>query len=382
MASNNKKYDLFIAYHGTNNPNGSYSMAKQLCDYLTDNDNGFSVYLHEYSCLPEHKDVQWNRTWEIIDNCQCFLAVVNEAVPRNSTGRLGNDFGEAESQIRSEVDAFYDLINRNMRNYQDFNFFYVGDERIGEGQVELFRDLHSQIINGHSELLSWDTGTYKNHFDSVKNWLDKRGCVVDNEEKQLKKLRELLEGLGWGKSILFSPKELHTYEEKISAELKTLTLIAANTTDDVKGGAIFPLVAKNLARGVKYTYLFFEYPGSKKQLEGIYHAHNEAVRKNLTLKLVKSKAWIQADIALIKIYEFNSDERPEIFFRIKMATAQKSEQCIYIRGDAGKVPIIQQEIEDMMEEQTVMTYDGERWVRSEHWENTPRCSFFCIGAGL
>ena len=125
--STSKKYDVFIAYHGTYDPNGSYGIAKKIADYLTDQ-NGYEVYLHGYSCQQEHKDIQWNRTWEIVDECQCFLAVINDNVPRNSTGRLGNDLGDQESQLRSEVDSFYDLINRNMRSRQDFNFFYPGTD--------------------------------------------------------------------------------------------------------------------------------------------------------------------------------------------------------------------------------------------------------------
>mgnify|MGYP003479728684 FL=1 len=27
----NKRYDLFIAYHGTNDPNGTYGVAKEIC---------------------------------------------------------------------------------------------------------------------------------------------------------------------------------------------------------------------------------------------------------------------------------------------------------------------------------------------------------------
>lgn len=358
-----KKYDLFIAYHGTFDDNGSYEAAKKICDYLTDEKVGFEVYLHGYSCLPEHKDVQWNRTWEIIDDCQCFLAVVNERVARNSTGRLGNDLGDRESQIRSEVDGFYDLITRGMRNRHDFNFFYVGKDKFGEEQLSFFRDLHAQIINGHNDLLDWASGTYESNFGLIKEWLDRRGCSISNEEKQLKKLRELLETLGWGRSILFSPKELHTYEERISPELKSLTLIAANTTDDVKGGKIFPQVAKNLARGVDYAYLFFEYPGAKRQLESIYNAHDESVRDHLTMQLVRSKAWFCADILLLKIYEYRTDARPEIFFRIKMSTEQNSEQCIYIKGDNNKIPIIQQEIDDLLCEQEVVQYDGSKWVK-------------------
>jgi hypothetical protein len=356
-----KKYDLFIAYHGTNDPNGSYEMAKKICDYLSQDKFGFQIYLHGYSCLPEDKDIQWNRTWEIVDNCQCFLAVVNDHVARNSNGRLGNDVGERVSQIRSEVDAFFDLINRNMRDRNDFNFFYSGTDKAGEEQIDFFTLLHSQIINGHNELLCYNPGGGDDHFGLIEKWLEKRGCSARNEEKQLTKLRELLEGLGWGKSILFSPKELHTYEVKISPDLKSVLLVAANTTDDVKGGAIFPLVAENLAHGVKYQYLFFDFPGAKRQLESIYQSHVPSVLGNLTLRLVKSKAWIAADILLIKIYEFKDETKPEIFFRIKMSTEYRTEQCIYIKGDNNKIPIIQQEIDDLVEDQTVVTYNGNKW---------------------
>lgn len=358
---NSKKYDLFIAYHGTFSENGSYKFAKELCDYLTSSENGFEVYLHGYSCLPEHKDIQWNRTWEIVDDCQCMITVVNDFVPRNSNGKLGNEIGEAESQIRAEVDAFFDLINRNMRDRHDFNFIYAGNKLYGEEQIDFFRELHSQIINGHNDLISYNKSSDNNVFEMVKEWLKKRGCSADDETKQLKKLRELLSGLGWGKSILFSPKELLTYEKKISQDLKTLTLIAANTTDDVKGGAIFPLVEENLIRGTEYTYLFFEYPGAKKQLENIYQGHSPEVRDRLHIKYVKSRAWIGADILLVKIYEFKGDQRPEIFFRIKMSTDAHSEQCIYIKGDYNKIPIVQQEIESLLEDQKVLEYDGKEW---------------------
>ena len=54
-----------------------------------------------------------------------------------------------------------------------------------------------------------------------------------------------------------------------------------------------------------YTYLFFEYPGAKRQLENIYNAHEQESQKNLTCKLVKGGAWICADIMLIKILGSN-----------------------------------------------------------------------------
>ena len=219
----NKKYTLFIAYHGTNDSNGSYEIAKKICDYLSNEDFGYTIYLHGYSCLPEHQNIQWNRTWEIIDDCQCFLAVVNDNVPRNSQGKIGNDMSsEFESQIRSEIDSFYDLICRNMRSRDDFNFFYAGDMKRGGEQEYFFRELHSQILNGHNSTLTWNGGPQESKFELINKWLGSRGCSISPEDRQLRKLRELLAGLGWGRSILFSPKELYTYEKKISSEVVRL----------------------------------------------------------------------------------------------------------------------------------------------------------------
>jgi len=362
---NNKKYTLFIAYHGTNDANGSYEVAKQICDYLNNEEMGYNVYLHGYSYLPEHQNIQWNRTWEIIDDCQCFLAVVNDNVPRNTQGKIGNDSSsEFESQIRSEIDSFYDLICRNMRSRDDFNFYYAGNSRHGGSQVHFFRDLHSQILNGHNSILNWDSGEVSSNFHFISNWLGSRGCSLSPEEKQLRKLRELLEGLGWGRSILFSPKELLTYEKKISADLQKVTLIAAHTTDDIKGGTIFPLVEANLSNNVYYSYLFFNYPGSRKQLENIYYSHKEENKRRLKLMLIKNKIWICADILLIKIYEYCTDRRSEIFFRIKMSTDNKAEQCIYVKVDDSKVAIIQQEIEELLEEEiNIETLTENGWVK-------------------
>lgn len=348
----NKKYTLFIAYHGTYDNNGSYEIAKQLCDYLSNEDFGYNIYLHGYSCLPEHQNIQWNRTWEIIDDCQCFLAIVNDNVPRNSQGKIGNNSSsEFESQIRSEIDSFYDLICRNMRSRDDFNFLYTGNTHKGSNQNLFFRELHSQILNGHNNIITHNCTNNQDIFELVHKWLGGRGCSISPEEKQLRKLRELLEGLGWGKSILFSPKELLTYEKKISNELESVTLIAAHTTDDIKGGTIFPLVEQNLSNNVHYTYLFFNYPGSKKQLENIYSSHKDSNKERLTLKLIKNRIWICADILLIKIYEYTTDRRSEIFFRIKMSTDNKAEQCIYIKVDENKVAVIQQEVEELLEEE-------------------------------
>ncbi len=50
-----------------------------------------------------------------------------------------------------------------------------------------------------------------------------------------------------------------------------------------------------------------------------------------------------------------------VAFTIKMSTDAHSEQCIYIKGDYNKIPIVQQEIESLLEDQKVLEYDGKEW---------------------
>ncbi len=365
----NYKYDVFIAYHGTYDANGSLEAAEKLKEYLSTK-CGLEVYLHGH--VGETNDVEWNATWEIIQDCRCMICVINDNVPMTIKRQLGNNKGERISQIRKEVDAFFGEVDRGNRSLQDFNFFYTGEELNGSEQEELFMGLYAQGVQGHNNLLSWgfngDMTNYTQAFDKINAWLLKRGCTPDPDRHIYLGLHELCDKLGWKGSIFFSPKELLEHEEKLSNELESLTLIASHTTDDVKGGKIFPLVTQNLKRGVHYSYIFFKGDGAKKQLENIWKAQTEInpeASKLLTLKYIRSDVWLGADIALIKVYEFKGERRPEIIFRIKLSKQNGGEQCVYIKGASNKVSTVQQEIDDMLEGQDVQEYNGKKWVTCE-----------------
>lgn len=163
-------YDIFIAYHGTYNKNGSYETAKLIADYLKT--NGFSVYLHGYSFsanYPHHRDTQWNNTWERINESRTFLLVINDNVPRKENNlSLGNETGRV-SQIRDEVDRFNSLVKEGKRNKHDFNWFYCGNITGRNEQQMFLESLYNPLSDGHNNLILGSAG-----YEAIKSWLTNR----------------------------------------------------------------------------------------------------------------------------------------------------------------------------------------------------------------
>ena len=174
-------YDVFIAYHGTYNKNGSYTTAKLIADYLIL--NGFSVYLHGYAFsknYPQLRDTQWNNTWERINESRTFLLVINDNVPQKSNKSLGNEDGQV-SQIRDETDRFNSLVKEGKRNKHDFNWFYCGNI-IGRTEQQKFLEaLYNPLSDGHNTLILGSAG-----YDVIKNWLISRLKIVPPTETSAK----------------------------------------------------------------------------------------------------------------------------------------------------------------------------------------------------
>ncbi len=174
-------YDVFIAYHGTFNKNGSYDKAKLITDYLKS--NGFSVYLHGYSCsenYPQHRETQWNNTWERINESRTFLLVINDNVPRKNNMSLGNEDGQV-SQIRDETDRFNSLVKEGKRNKHDFNWFYCGNIIERTEQQKFLEALYNPLSDGHNNLILGSAG-----YEEIKSWLNSRLKIALPSEKPLK----------------------------------------------------------------------------------------------------------------------------------------------------------------------------------------------------
>ena len=119
-------YDVFIAYHGTRNPNGTYENAKKLCDELTK--NGLRVFLNGYSCNEGDEDLGFSSTTRIIQKSKMMVLVINDNAPVDGNGMLKekNDDGSL-NQLNQELKTMNDLINTSRRTHKTgFRFLYCG----------------------------------------------------------------------------------------------------------------------------------------------------------------------------------------------------------------------------------------------------------------
>lgn len=175
-------YDVFIAYHGTFDSNGSYNTAKFIADFLKS--HGFSVYLHRYAFsenYPQHRDTQWNNTWERINESRTFLLVINDNVPKKVNNSLGNDGGQV-SQIRDETDRFNSLVKEGKRNKHDFNWFYCGKITEKSEQQKFLESLYNPLSDGHNSLILGQVS-----YEKIKKWLTDRleiGVPMETQEEE------------------------------------------------------------------------------------------------------------------------------------------------------------------------------------------------------
>lgn len=119
-------YDIFIAYHGTNNPTGSYTKAKELCDILTS--KGYSVFLNDYSCNTRDKGIGFNETTYVIQRSENFLLVLNDSIYLDEFGMIPRIYIDNKvNQLYSELKMFESLVQDNQRKYKEnFKFYYDG----------------------------------------------------------------------------------------------------------------------------------------------------------------------------------------------------------------------------------------------------------------
>ena len=122
------KYDVFIAYHGTNSESGSYQRAKKLCDTLTS--SGLSVFLNGYQCDESDRDLGFNETTRIVQKSRMVVAVINDNVPVDGSGMIPRQYGNGGlNQLYQELKTFNDLINIGSRQHKNgFRFLYCGEK--------------------------------------------------------------------------------------------------------------------------------------------------------------------------------------------------------------------------------------------------------------
>lgn len=147
---NHFKYDVFIAYHGTYDDNGSAQKANDIYEHLTE--NGLKCYYY-----PKTSNNVFADTPKIVCECRKFLLVANKTLFTHSDS-IGNG-------LQKELEAVY----RSM---------YNNDIQQGDARIYAYDALTMDMI---------DKNTRKNHafflvFNGVAHFLEENGIDRMNSD--------------------------------------------------------------------------------------------------------------------------------------------------------------------------------------------------------
>ena len=161
-------YDVFIAYHGTCSENGTYAAAKKLCDLLSV--NGIRVFLNNYCCNEEDRDLGFNNTTRIIQKSRSLVMVINDFASVDSSGMLLQRNADGTlNQLNQELKTFNDLINTGLRTHKTgFRFLYCGNLT---NMDEIYK-----YLNRFYQELSYGFDCCLLDFEDVLKW------TIDNKE--------------------------------------------------------------------------------------------------------------------------------------------------------------------------------------------------------
>ena len=161
-------YDVFIAYHGTCDENGTYPAAKKLCDMLTE--NGIKVFLNNYQCNENDRDLGFNSTTRIVQKSKSLVLVVNDSAPIDGNGMLlqKNDDGTL-NQLNQELKTFNDLINTARRTHKS------GFKCLYRGTLTSMDNIY-KYLNSFYQELSYGFDCCCLEFEDILKW------VLDNKE--------------------------------------------------------------------------------------------------------------------------------------------------------------------------------------------------------
>ena len=92
-----KQFDVFIAYHGTYEPNSSYCYAVDLADFLIS--KGLNVFFYPYS----KKDSYKTNIFEALKS-NTFLLLASNNLHRTEEGKIDHKY---HYELSVEIDSFY-----------------------------------------------------------------------------------------------------------------------------------------------------------------------------------------------------------------------------------------------------------------------------------
>lgn len=169
-------YDVFIAYFGTERPDGTYKEAKQVCEKIKE--KGLRVFLNNYSYIGKDANLRFTETWHALNRSETMLFVFNEFVDKDYSGLIIRTMPDGSiSRIYQELSTFEDLVDMGHRKAKDdAKFFYAG-KRLTKYNVYPFLNRYfPPLTQGNSNCCFMND-------DDLNKWLNERFLSKENEEE-------------------------------------------------------------------------------------------------------------------------------------------------------------------------------------------------------
>lgn len=164
----NKRFDLFIAYHG-DNKTGSAETAHEIYNYFSD--KGIDVFFHQVT----NRSGAYKDNPTVASNSKLFLFVVNKNVPVDSNGKLANrDSSGHIKRIWQEVSAFQEGESCRRNESMVSRLFLCPD--IPKNDYDKYTSLHV-IFNGRDCL-------HENDFSDIEQWVNDSLNVINHNKTQ------------------------------------------------------------------------------------------------------------------------------------------------------------------------------------------------------
>lgn len=165
--ASNFDYDVFIAYFGTDRPDGTYKEAKEICNLLKE--RGLSVFLNNYSHIEKDKSLKFTETWHALYRSETMLFIFNENVDKDASGLIVRELPDGStSQIYEELSFFHNLIDMGQRKTKyDARFFYTG-KRLNKFNIYPF------LNNYFPPLTQGNSSCCFMNYDDLSEWINAR----------------------------------------------------------------------------------------------------------------------------------------------------------------------------------------------------------------
>ena len=300
-----KKYDVFLAYHGTYETGGSYEIANKLFEYLTN--QGLSCFF-----FPKTDHVSYKSNVIDVIASRTFLLICNQSIHLNHDGEINKQY---HYELSTEIDTFYGMVQLGTDVQSKDAKIFVADENWKRGSEQKFHPLFD--ARTHFYLTDNNLATI---FINVKKWIDTRLIAQSLKHNSLSEHIQAY----FKRSILtedISIRNLITHAKFVYAAGISNTELMNVDYDIYKNslarGCIFKIIYldpscdetanREKEEGVRKGRIKTITENNLQIAEDIYDEINENVRQNFKIYLYRRVPRINIliidDIAILQFYD-------------------------------------------------------------------------------